>query len=70
MDISGTNGITTTSARAYDQVVRLLRSEEMDFLQVDYAIDNREVEERILPLAADQGVAVLTALPFGRGRVF
>ena len=63
-------GITTTSARAYDQVVRLLRSEEMDFLQVDYAIDNRGVEERILPLAADQEVAVLTALPFGRGRVF
>ena len=63
-------GITTTSARAYDQVVRLLRSEEMDFLQVDYAIDNRGVEERILPLAADRGVAVLTALPFGRGRVF
>ena len=42
----------------------------MDFIQVDYAIDNREVEQRILPLAQERGVAVLTALPFGRGRVF
>jgi len=37
---------------------------------VDYAIDNRGVEERILPLAAEKGIAVLTNLPFGRGRVF
>ena len=42
----------------------------MDFVEVDYAIDNREVERRILPLAQDRGVAVLIALPFGRGRVF
>jgi aryl-alcohol dehydrogenase-like predicted oxidoreductase len=41
----------------------------MDFIQVDYAIDNREVEQRILPLAQERKVAVLAALPFGRGRV-
>jgi len=41
----------------------------MDFLEVDYAIDNREVEQRILPLAQEREVAVLAALPFGRGRV-
>ncbi len=63
-------GVTTTSERQYEQLERLLRTEPMDFVQVDYAIDNRGVEERILPLAADRGVAVLTALPFGRGRVF
>jgi aryl-alcohol dehydrogenase-like predicted oxidoreductase len=63
-------GVTTTSRQQYGEVERLLRTEPMDFLQIDYAIDNRGVEERILPLAQDQGVAVLTALPFGRGRVF
>lgn len=63
-------GVTTTSEQQYAALEQLLRNEEMDFLQIDYAIDNRSAEERILPLAADRGVAVLTALPLGRGRVF
>lgn len=63
-------GVTTSSDRQYEDLVALLESERMDFVQVDYAIDNRGVEERILPLARDRGVAVLTNLPFGRGRVF
>jgi len=62
-------GVTTTSENQYPELERLLRTQRMDFIQVDYAIDNREVEERILPLAQERGVAVLTALPFGRGRV-
>lgn len=63
-------GITSSSDRQYARVEELLRTEPMDFLQIDYAIDNRNVEERILPLAHDKGVAVMTNLPFGRGRVF
>lgn len=63
-------GVTATSENQYSEVERLLRTERMDFVQVDYAIDNREVEQRVLPLAQERGVAVLTALPFGRGRVF
>ncbi|MGZ8414193.1 MAG: aldo/keto reductase [Gemmatirosa sp.] len=63
-------GVTTTSEGQYAELERLLRTQRMDFVQVDYAIDNREVEQRILPLAQERGVAVLTALPFGRGRVF
>ena len=63
-------GVTATNEAQYPEVERLLRAERMDFVQVDYAIDNREVEQRILPLAQERGVAVLTALPFGRGRVF
>jgi aryl-alcohol dehydrogenase-like predicted oxidoreductase len=47
-----------------------VQREPLDFIQVDYAIDNRTVEARLLPLARDRGVAVLTNLPFGRGRVF
>jgi len=63
-------GITTSNARQYEDFERVLATEELDFIQVDYAIDNREADERILPLARDRGVAVQTNLPFGRGRVF
>ena len=63
-------GITTTSERQYEELARFMRSEPLDFIQVDYAIDNRSAEELILPLAQERGIAVLTALPFGRGRVF
>jgi aryl-alcohol dehydrogenase-like predicted oxidoreductase len=62
-------GVTSTSKGQYPELERLLRTQKMDFVQVDYAIDNRDVEQRILPLAQARGVAVLTALPFGRGRV-
>ncbi len=63
-------GVTTTFERQYPELEELLKKEPMDFLQIDYAIDNRGVEKSILPLAQDKGIAVLTALPFGRGRVF
>jgi aryl-alcohol dehydrogenase-like predicted oxidoreductase len=63
------HGVTTSSARQHEALARLVQREPIDFIQVDYAIDNRAVEDRLLPLAADRGVAVLTNLPFGRGRV-
>jgi aryl-alcohol dehydrogenase-like predicted oxidoreductase len=63
-------GISTSSAGQYDDLAPIMEREEMDFIQVDYAIDNRNAEERILPLARDRGMAVFTNLPFGRGRVF
>ncbi|HEX8192995.1 MAG TPA: aldo/keto reductase [Allosphingosinicella sp.] len=47
-----------------------LRRERVDVIQVDYAIDNRGAAERILPLAQEQGLAVMVNLPFGRGRLF
>lgn len=62
-------GVTCTSKGQYAELERQLRTQQMDFVQVDYAIDNRDVEKTILPLAQERGVAVLTALPFGRGRV-
>ncbi len=47
----------------------LMRSERLDVIQVDYALDNRGAAERILPLAQEQGLAVMVNLPFGRGRL-
>ena len=63
-------GITSTSSRQYEAFERVMREYELDFVQMAYTIDNRGVEERLLPLAADRGMAVLVALPYGRGRVF
>ncbi len=63
-------GITTTFERSYGAAEAIIKRARPDFLEVDYAIDNREVENRILPAAADAGTAVLVALPFGRGRLF
>jgi aryl-alcohol dehydrogenase-like predicted oxidoreductase len=63
-------GITSTFHGAFRAVEAVLAREKPDFVQIDYSIDDREAEKRILPLAADKGSAVLTAVPFGRGRLF
>ena len=63
-------GVTTSSASRYEELERIMRQEELDFIQVDFAADSRAAAERVLPLAADRGVAVLINLPFGRGRLF
>jgi aryl-alcohol dehydrogenase-like predicted oxidoreductase len=63
-------GITSTYRGAFPAVEAVLAREKPDFVQIDYSIDDREAEKRILPLAADKGAAVLTAVPFGRGRLF
>ena len=46
------------------------RREALDFIQIDYALDNRNAAENILPLAVERGMAVMINLPFGRGRLF
>lgn len=63
-------GITTTSGRQYDQLAQVMEDYPLDFIGIDYAIDNRVAEERILPLAQDKGIAVMVYLPFGRRRMW
>jgi aryl-alcohol dehydrogenase-like predicted oxidoreductase len=63
-------GITSTFRNDYPAIEAVLKREKPDFVQIDYSLDNREVEKTILPLAADAGAAVLTALPYGRARLF
>lgn len=63
-------GVTTSSDQQYPALEQLMNSERLDFIQIDYAADNRNAAERILPLAKEKGVAVLVNLPFGRTRVF
>lgn len=66
----GALGITTSSARQYADFEATMRREQLDCIQIDYALDNRAAAERILPLAREQGVAVMINLPFGRDRLF
>ena len=63
-------GITSTYHQDFAAVEAVLKKEKPDFVQIDYSIDNRLAEERILPVAAEMRVAVLTALPLGRARLF
>ena len=60
-------GITHYTASAYAEVEAVLRAEALDFLQINYALDEREAEQRVLPLAAERGVAVIVNRPFGGG---
>jgi aryl-alcohol dehydrogenase-like predicted oxidoreductase len=63
-------GITSTFSADYNAMEAIIRREKPDFVQVDYSMDNRAAEKRILPAAADAGAAVLTAMPFGRTSLF
>ena len=63
-------GITTSFDTQYGEFEQTMKKERLDFIQVDYALDNRDAGDRIIPLAADRGMAVMINLPFGRGRLF
>ena len=63
-------GVTFTGARRYPDLARVMREEPLDFIGVDYAVDNTESADLILPLARDRGIAVLSYVPFGRTRLW
>jgi diketogulonate reductase-like aldo/keto reductase len=63
-------GITHYTSSAYPEVVKLLRSEPVDFVQINYSLVEREAETEILPLAQERGVAVIVNRPFGGGNLF
>lgn len=63
-------GTTCTDPGEYDYLAKVMREEPLDFIGVDYAVDNRESAKTILPLAAERGIAVLVYLPFGRTRLW
>jgi aryl-alcohol dehydrogenase-like predicted oxidoreductase len=63
-------GVTTSNTQQYGELQRIMRAEPLDFIGIDYAVDNRDVEEHILPLAQDRGIGVIVYLPFGRTRLW
>ncbi len=63
-------GVTSTSEEQYPALMAAMKAEPLDFIGIDYAVDNLEVEKEILPLARDRKIGVLVYLPFGRTRLF
>jgi diketogulonate reductase-like aldo/keto reductase len=63
-------GITHYTESAYGELERILRREKVDFVQLNYNIASREAAQRLLPLAADKGVAVIVNRPFESGALF
>ncbi|MFL5728512.1 MAG: aldo/keto reductase [Cytophagaceae bacterium] len=63
-------GITHYTSGAYAQVEQVMKQEQFDFLQINYSMAKREAEERLLPMAADKGMAVIVNMPFDSGSLF
>ena len=63
-------GVTASSSRAFDRMIRTIESEALDFVQINYSIADRGSADRILPMCREKGIATLINLPFGRGRTF
>lgn len=60
-------GITTSHGRRHGELEKIMRSQPIDFVQATYNLVDREVEQRILPLAAERGIAFIANRPYQRG---
>jgi diketogulonate reductase-like aldo/keto reductase len=63
-------GVTTSHGRRHDEMQAVMRKQPIDFVQLSYNILDREAEERLLPLAADRGLAVIVNRPFRTKELF
>ncbi len=63
-------GITTSHQRNHRELEDIMRTEALDFVQFSYNIENRLAEERLLPIAAERGIATIINRPFQRGALF
>ena len=63
-------GVTTSHGRRHDLAEKIMREEPIDFIQFTYNLNDREAEERLLPMAADKRIAVIINRPFDGGNQF
>lgn len=63
-------GVTTSHGRDHAELASLLENQPFDFVQLSYNIANRAVEQRLLPIAKERGIAVIVNRPFARGSLF
>ena len=63
-------GITTSRSAQYAEREVIIAEHELDFVQINYSLEQREAADRLLPLAADRGMAVIINRAFGGGRIF
>jgi diketogulonate reductase-like aldo/keto reductase len=60
-------GVTHYMSSAFGELEAMMRAERLDFVQLNYALDDRAAEQRLLPLAAERGIAIVVNRPFGGG---
>ena len=63
-------GLTTSRSSQYPEMEKAMLRHDLDFIQIDYSLEQRKAAERLLPLAADRGMAVMLNRTFGGGRIF
>lgn len=63
-------GTTYTGQTRFPELAAVMRDEPIDFIGVNYAVDDRDAADEIFPVARDRGIAVLVYLPFGRTRLW
>ena len=63
-------GITTSHGRSHNELMQIMQTEDLDFVQFSYNIGNRSVEDSLLPLAAERGMATMINRPYQRGALF
>jgi len=63
-------GVTHYTVSAYPELEQVMKSEPLDFVQLNYSVAEREAERRLLPLAIDRGLAALVTRPFAEGALF
>jgi len=62
-------GVSTSHGRRHDQLEKMLKTQKLDFIQLTYNHDNRTAQNRLIPLAQDNGVGVVVNRPFERGQL-
>jgi len=63
-------GTTCTGEKCFADLARVMRDQPIDFIGVNYAVDDREAAKQIFPIAQELGIAILVYLPFGRTRLW
>ena len=63
-------GITHYKSNAFDEMIKIMKAEKVDFAQFNYSMGERQAEQKILPFCKDNGIATLINRPFMRGRLF
>ncbi|MFO7602888.1 MAG: aldo/keto reductase [Gammaproteobacteria bacterium] len=63
-------GVTTSHGRRHEELMRIMQTQKLDFVQFTYNMLDREAEQYLLPMAADKGLAVIINRPFQRGGLF
>ena len=63
-------GITTSHGRRHRELIKIMQTEPLDFVQFTYNISHTEAKKELLPLAVDKGIAVIINRPFDGGKLF